>query len=263
MSPSPSTSLQTVIALETSESPSPSISYPSSNVLSAIKLVVNEDARAVKLGRVRKVNSLTKLNPAISGLAVVPVIFISMKEVGMLFQESNDVCKAAWAWASVRTGSPSGLGIGSSVLFMLYFTGMLRTSHLMPITFAINWPGIGEGCLSVMSKPAIAPPARTAITFDRARQRQRPKLKIFFSMFFIFLSFGFSPQSDLLTAPGRSFPCSQMQLALRRSRIEHRCSILDPQSSCLWLIQWLRHDEREPDVEVLVLCPGRAAISGG
>src|SRR5262245_36260601 len=37
-----------------------------------------------------------------------------------------------------------------------------------------------------MSICSSAPPARTVITFDSARQRQRPKLKIFFSMFFIF-----------------------------------------------------------------------------
>src|SRR5262245_16330844 len=76
--------------------------------------------------------------------------------------------------------------MGSSVLFMLYLTGMLRVSHLMPITLATNCPGIGEGTLPVVSIVSSAPPARTVITFDSARQRQRPKLNIFFSMFFIF-----------------------------------------------------------------------------
>src|SRR5262245_38520858 len=37
-----------------------------------------------------------------------------------------------------------------------------------------------------MSKVSSAPPARAVITFDNARQRQRPMLKIFFSMFFMF-----------------------------------------------------------------------------
>src|SRR5262245_7376856 len=145
MSPSPSTSVQTVIALEKSESPSPSKSSPSAKVLSLIKLVENEDALDVKVAGVRKVNSLTKSKPATHGFAVVPVIFISIKEVGMLFQVSNDVCKASRAWASDNTGGSSGLGLGSSglgmgssVLFMLYCTWILRTSHLMPITFAIS-----------------------------------------------------------------------------------------------------------------------------
>ena len=84
---------------------------------------------------------MTKSNPVSPGLAVVPVILMSMNEVGMLFQASNDVCKAAWAWASVRTGAPSRFGIGSSVLFMLYLMGMLRASHLMPTNLATIAPG--------------------------------------------------------------------------------------------------------------------------
>src|SRR2546426_424024 len=129
--------------------------------------------------------------------------------------------------------------MGSNVLLMLYFTGILRVSHLMPITFAITRPGIGEGWALVISIVSSAPPARTVITFDSARQRQRPKLKIFFSTFFIFLPFDFSPRSDLMTVPERSFQCRQLQLALRRrrgSRIEQRSSILDPRSSILMLM---------------------------
>src|SRR5262245_37610752 len=145
MSPSPSASAQTVIVLETSESPSPSMSSPSKKVESAIKLTEGDDAIAPKPAAVRKDNSLMKSNPTSPGFAVVPVILMSMKEVGISFQASNEVCKAAWAWATVNTGAPSGFGIGSSVLFMLYFTGTLRASHLMPINLAINCPGIGEG----------------------------------------------------------------------------------------------------------------------
>ena len=54
--------------------------------------------------------------------------------------------------------------MGSSVVFMLYCTGIARVSHLMPMTFATNWPGIGDGTRPVMSNVSSAPPACVAAT---------------------------------------------------------------------------------------------------
>ena len=78
MSPSPSTSRAEVMAALTSESPSPSMSSPSTRSVSAISVTDGEDAMASKPGAVRKVSSFTMSKPQAPGLGVVPAIPISM-----------------------------------------------------------------------------------------------------------------------------------------------------------------------------------------
>src|SRR5215213_314629 len=152
------------MALETSESPSPSMSSPLTSVESLIRLVDGEEAIAAKPAAVRNEISLVMLNPTNPGLAVVPVICMLMKEVGMLFQEFNEPCMVVVASATLRNGAPKGLGIGLSVVFMLYRTGMLRASQRIPITLAKICPGIGEGAPAVTSILSRAPPARILTT---------------------------------------------------------------------------------------------------
>src|SRR5215211_3171197 len=82
----------------------------------------------------------------------------------MLFQEFSEPCMVVVASATLTNGAPSGLGIGLSVLFMLYRTGMLRASQRIPITLAKICPGIGEGVPAVMSTVSRAPPARILTT---------------------------------------------------------------------------------------------------
>ena len=134
MSPSASTSVATVMALDTSESPSPSMSSPLANVESAISAVEGDDAMAPKAAAVRKLSSLTMSKPTRPAFGTVPTIFISMNEVGMSFHWLNDCCSAVRACATVSTGAPSGFGTGSRVELMRYWTGIERTSHLIPIT---------------------------------------------------------------------------------------------------------------------------------
>src|SRR6185295_5544858 len=95
-----------------------------------------DDAIALKLFAVRNVSSLMKSNPRVPGLAVVPVMRMSMNDVLISFQALNDACISARAAATERNAAPSGLGIGSSVVLMLNWTGIALASHLMPITRA-------------------------------------------------------------------------------------------------------------------------------
>ena len=78
MSPSLSASLQVVMALDTSESPSPSMSSPLLSCKSAIRVTEGAEAITPKLAAVRKVSSLTMSKPRGPGLATVPTIFSSM-----------------------------------------------------------------------------------------------------------------------------------------------------------------------------------------
>src|SRR5215212_10748607 len=128
------------MALETSESPSRSMSSPFASVVSLIRLVEGEEAMAAKAALVRNVSSFMKSKPASVVLLVVPVILMSMNEVGRLFHALNDDCNAACASATDRKAGPSGLGTGFSEVFMEYFTGMLRASHFIPISLATRWP---------------------------------------------------------------------------------------------------------------------------
>src|SRR5690242_7796522 len=120
MSPSASTSCAVVMALETSESPSPSRSSPFTSVVSEMRLVEGEEAMALKPADVRNVSSLIMLKPTSPGLLVVPLICMLMYEVGIEFHASNDAWSAVVASARDKTGAPSGFGIGLSVLFILY-----------------------------------------------------------------------------------------------------------------------------------------------
>jgi hypothetical protein len=78
MSPSLSTSLQVVMALDTSESPSPSRSSPLTSCESEIRVTEGAEAIAPKLAAVRKVSSLTMSKPRRPGLATVPTILSLM-----------------------------------------------------------------------------------------------------------------------------------------------------------------------------------------
>src|ERR1700760_1485178 len=117
---------QVVMWLETSGMPSPLMSSPSLSWGSAISVIEGVVAIAPKPGGVLKVSSLTMSKPAKPGFEVVPTICSLMYEVGMLFQVSNDFLKVAVASASVITGGPRGLGIGSIVLLTCQGTGMQR-----------------------------------------------------------------------------------------------------------------------------------------
>src|SRR5262245_17932965 len=149
------------------------MSSPSTRVVSSIRLTEGEAAIAPKLAGVRNVNSLTKSNPANPGLLVLPVILMSINDVGILFHASNDAWNADRASASESTGGPSGLGIGSRVVFILYLTGMQRESHLIPMTRARTCPGMGDGVRPVISTVSSGPPAGTVIVLARMRQRLR------------------------------------------------------------------------------------------
>src|SRR5262245_53564706 len=98
---------------------------------------------------------------------------MSINDVGMLFQALNEAWSAACASATVRNGAPSGLGIGSRVVFILYLTGMQRESHLIPMTRAMISPGNGDGVKPVTSIVSSAPPAGTVMVLARMRQRLR------------------------------------------------------------------------------------------
>ncbi len=150
---------QVLMWLETSEVPSPSMSSPSLSWESAISVIEGVEAIAPKPAVVRKVSSLTMSKPASPGLAIVPTIFSSMYEVGILVQASKDLSNAVLASASVITGAPSGLGIGSMVLLRCHGTGMQRGSWKMRTSLALIWPGIGDGTLPVTSRLSRKPPA--------------------------------------------------------------------------------------------------------
>ena len=140
------------------------MSSPFVNCVSSINEVEGEEAIAAKLLAVRNVSSLTKSNPRNPVLAVVPVILMSMNDVGRLFHSSSERCNAVRASATERNAVPIGFGIGSSVVFMLYCTGNVRASHLMPTTRANIWFWNPVGTRPVMSICSSAPPARTGTT---------------------------------------------------------------------------------------------------
>ena len=98
-----------------------------------------EEAMAVKLVAVRKVSSFVMSKPRTPRFPVVPTICEFMYEVLMEFHRLKDACSAVVAAATVRTGvfGGRGFGIGSSVLFIRYLTGMQRESQKMRTTLAL------------------------------------------------------------------------------------------------------------------------------
>ena len=74
----PFTSLQVVMALETSEIPSPSMSSPSTNTASSSRVTLGVEAMKSKLFSVRNVISFLKSKPTKPGLLLVPTIRMSI-----------------------------------------------------------------------------------------------------------------------------------------------------------------------------------------
>src|SRR3954453_14124433 len=165
------------MALETSEMPAPAMSSPSLSWLSAISVIEGVEAIAPNPDVVRKVSSLIMWKPASPGLATVPTIFSLMYEVGTLFQASNDLVNVVVASASVITGAPSGLGIGSIVLFTCHGTGMQRGSWKMRTSLALTWPGMGDGTKPVTSRLSRKPPARAGAEPMAAASRAATEMR--------------------------------------------------------------------------------------
>src|SRR3954462_11095253 len=109
----PGPTLQVVMALETSETASPSMSSPSLSWESAISVIDGVTEMKPKPGGTLKVGSLIMSKPPKPGSLIVAPTFSSMYEVGILLQESQDFWSAVRASATETTGPPSGLGIGS------------------------------------------------------------------------------------------------------------------------------------------------------
>src|SRR5579872_3968689 len=151
--------LQVVMALETSETPSPSMSSQSLSWVSAISVIDGVTAMKPKPGGTLKVSSLIMSKPPKPGSLIDPPTCSSMYEVGILFHESNDFWSAVLAAARETTGPPSGLGIGSWFLLSWNWTGMQRESWKMRTSLALICPGMGDGTLPVMSRLSRKPPA--------------------------------------------------------------------------------------------------------
>src|SRR5262245_66205927 len=99
------------------------MSSPATNVASASRTQDGEEAMAPKVAAVLNVSSLIMSKPIRPGLVTFPTICMLMYEVGMLFQASNEACRAGVACASVRNGAPRGLGVGSAEALTRCLTG--------------------------------------------------------------------------------------------------------------------------------------------
>src|ERR1700754_1543874 len=104
--------------------------------MSEIRFVDGDEAIAVKPAAVLNESSLIMSKPTRPGLATCPVICMLMYEVGIEFHLLSEFCSSVVALARDRNAGPSGLGIGLSVLFILYDTGIDRASQRIPITRA-------------------------------------------------------------------------------------------------------------------------------
>src|SRR5262245_14110245 len=107
-------------------------------------------------------------------------MFISINEVGILFQVPIEACSAARAAAADRLIE---FGLGSRLVVIVNWTGIERVSQRMPTTRATYCPGIGDGTKPVSSKSSRLPPALAGVALARNVQAQRTSEAIFFFIY--------------------------------------------------------------------------------